>query len=198
MRTLLYCLMASCLVGGTALAKTPAESTRVQSESAPSEQDQSRLDKLFFDLKRARGEKIAEGIAAKIWEQWFQSGSASIDLMMQWSNEAVKAKNFAVAMDFLDQVVVMAPEFAEGWNRRATLHFMMNNYAKSMADIQKTLELEPRHFGALSGMGMILNNSGQKKLALEAYERVLDVYPMMRSAQQAVQDLSDELAGEGI
>ena len=117
---------------------------------------------------------------------------------MQWSNEAVKTRKFAVALDFLDHVVTLAPEFAEGWNRRATLHFMMNNYAKSMADIQKTLELEPRHFGALAGMGMIMKNTGRKKLALEAYERVLDVYPMMRSAQQEVQELSEELAGEGI
>ncbi len=198
MRIFCYGLMVSLIFGGVALAKTLPESAVAAVEYTAATETQDRLDKLFSDLKRARGEKAAQTIASRIWEQWFRSGSASIDLMMQWSNDAVKSRKFNVAMDFLDQIVTLAPEFAEGWNRRATLHFMMNNYAKSMADIQKTLELEPRHFGALAGMGMIMKNTGRKKLALEAYERVLDVYPMMRSAQQEVQDLADELAGEGI
>lgn len=198
MRILSYGLMVFLIFGGTALAKTISGGTTAASEESVRPEAQDRLDKLFSELKRARAEKAAQAIASRIWQQWFRSGSASIDLMMQWSNEAVKARKFAVAMDFLDQVVTLAPDFAEGWNRRATLHFMMNNYAKSMADIQKTLELEPRHFGALAGMGMIMKNTGRKKLALEAYERVLAVYPMMRSAQQEVQELAEELAGEGI
>lgn len=198
MRIICYGLMASLIFGGTALAKIVPDGVIAAGEKSAGAETQDRLDKLFSELKRARAEKAAQTIASRIWQQWFRSGSASIDLMMQWSNDAVKTRKFAVAMDFLDQVVTLAPEFAEGWNRRATLHFMMNNYAKSMADIQKTLELEPRHFGALAGMGMIMKNTGRKKLALEAYERVLDVYPMMRSAQQEVQELSEDLAGEGI
>ena len=108
------------------------------------------------------------------------------------------SKKFDVALDFLDQVVTMSPAYAEGWNRRATVHFMMQNYAKSMADINHTLQLEPRHFGALSGMAQIMKNTGRKQLALEAWQRVLDIYPMMRSAQNEVATLSEELAGEGI
>ncbi len=75
---------------------------------------------------------------------------------------------------------------------------MMQNFGKSMADIEQTLELEPRHFGALSGMAQIMKNTGRKELALEAYQRVLDIYPMMRNAQNQVATLSEELAGEGI
>ena len=78
------------------------------------------------------------------------------------------------------------------------VHYLMKNYAKSMADIEKTLELEPRHFGALSGMAAILKDSGSKQLALDAYQRVLAIYPMMRNAQNEVATLSEELAGEGI
>ena len=100
-----------------------------------------------------------------------------------------------VTLDFLDQVVVLKPDFAEGWNRRATLHLMMNNYAKSMADIDKTLQLEPRHFGALAGMGHIFLALEKKELALRAYERALDVYPMMRAVQKQVGDIADELSG---
>jgi tetratricopeptide (TPR) repeat protein len=164
----------------------------------PEEQVGSRLDKLFGDLKRQRNEKAAERIAGNIWQEWFKSGSASVDLMMKWASDAVEAKKYDVALDFLDQVIVLSPTYAEGWNRRATVHFMMQNFGKSMADIERTLELEPRHFGALSGMAEIMKTTGRKELALDAYQRVLAIYPMMRSAQNEVSELSEELAGEGI
>ena len=159
---------------------------------------EARLDQLFADLKRERNEKAAERIAGRIWGEWFQSGSASIDLMMQWSQKAVESQKFDVALDFLDQVVTLQPDYAEGWNRRATVHFMMKNYGKSMADIDRTLQLEPRHFGALSGLAQIMAETGHKQSALEAWQKVLAIYPMMRSAQNQVSTLSEELAGEGI
>lgn len=157
-----------------------------------------RLDKLFADLKRERNERAAERIASRINDLFVQSGSASIDLMMGWSKDAMDKKKFDVALDFLDQVVTMDPDFAEGWNRRATAHFMMNNYAKSMVDIHRTLALEPRHFGALSGMAQILKATDHRQAALVAWQRVLDIYPMMRAAQTEVATLSEELVGEGI
>jgi len=172
-------------------------------QSGPAEQaapanKADRLDKLFADLKRERNEKAAERIAGQIWEEWFRSGSASIDLMMTWAQNAMEQQKYDVALDFLDEVIVLSPSYAEGWNRRATLHFMMSNYSKSMSDIDHTLSLEPRHFGALSGMAQILKSSGKKELALKAYQQVLEIYPMMRSAQNEVATLSEELAGEGI
>jgi tetratricopeptide (TPR) repeat protein len=158
----------------------------------------ARLDQLFADLKRERNEKAAERIAGRIWGEWFQSGSASIDLMMQWSQKAMDDQKFDVALDFLDQVVVLQPKYAEGWNRRATVHYMMKNFGKSMSDIDQTLQLEPRHFGALSGLAQIMAATGHKQSALEAWQKVLAIYPMMRSAQDQVATLSEELAGEGI
>ena len=159
---------------------------------------EARLDQLFADLKRERNEKAAERIAARISNEWAQSGSASIDLMMQWSQKAIEDQKFDVALDFLDQVVTLQPAFAEGWNRRATAHFMMKNFGKSMSDIDRTLQLEPRHFGALSGLAQIMTVTGHKQSALEAWQKVLAIYPMMRSAQDQVGTLSEELAGEGI
>ena len=159
---------------------------------------QARLDELFAQLKRTPDPRLAKPLADGIWAQWFRSGSASIDLMMQWSNQAVEDRRFSMALDFLDQVVIRAPDYAEGWNRRATLHFTMNNYAKSMADIHKVLELEPRHFGALSGMATILERNGNKQAALTAWQRTLDVYPAMQAAQDAVVRLSDDLAGDPV
>jgi tetratricopeptide (TPR) repeat protein len=159
---------------------------------------QGRLDQLFSDLKRERNEKAAERIAGRIWAEWSQSGSASIDLLMQWSQKAIENQKFDVALDFLDQVVILQPTYAEGWNRRATVHFMMKNYGKSMSDIDHALQLEPRHFGALSGLAQIMAITGHKPSALEAWQKVLAIYPMMRSAQDQVAALSEELAGEGI
>ncbi len=173
----------------------PAPEASDDSEALSSaETEQSRIDKLFAELKRERNEKAAERIAARIGEEWSHSGSASIDLMMGWSKTAMDGKKFDVALDFLDQVVTMQPNYAEGWNRRATVHFMMNNFAKSMADIHHTLELEPRHFGALSGIGQIMKASGQNELALEAWQRVLAIYP---DAAQRPERGGDAVRGDG-
>jgi tetratricopeptide (TPR) repeat protein len=159
---------------------------------------EARLNQLFNDLKRERNEKAAERIAGRIWGEWFQSGSASIDLMMQWSQKAIDNQKYDVALDYLDQVVTLQPNYAEVWNRRATVHFMMKNFGKSMSDIDHTLQLEPRHFGALSGLAQIMALTGHKQSALEAWQKVLAIYPIMRSAQDQVATLSEELAGEGI
>jgi tetratricopeptide (TPR) repeat protein len=157
-----------------------------------------RIDKLFSQLKRERNENAANRIASRIQGEWSRSESAVVDLMMKWSQDAIEKKKFDVALDFLDQVTTLSPNYAEGWNRRATVHFMMMNFGKSMADIDRTLRLEPRHFGALSGLAQIMKDQGNEELALDAYERVLAIYPMLRAAQSEVATISDELSGEGI
>lgn len=194
MRNVLAFLAVLLLSGGfvsASQADTPAATPAATNQKA-------RLDKLFVDLKRERNDKAAERIAGNIWREWSDSGSASINLMMLWSQKAIEAQKFDVALDFLDQVTTLDPTYAEGWNRRATVHFMMKSYGKSLADIEQTLRLEPRHFGALSGMAQIMADTGHKQAALEAWQRVLAIYPMMRSAQGEVATLSEELAGEPI
>jgi tetratricopeptide (TPR) repeat protein len=202
MRILFAFLIAFPVSGAIAMPAWAADDQAAQpaapdAPAAPMTK-QARLDKLFTDLKRERNEKAAERIAGNIGNEWFQSGSASIDLMMLWSQKAMDNQKFDVALDFLDQVVTLQPSYAEGWNRRATVHFMMKNYGKSMSDIDRTLQLEPRHFGALSGLAQIMALTGHKQSALEAWQKVLAIYPMMRSAQDQVATLSEELAGEGI
>lgn len=188
--------IALFLAGGflsVAQADTPAR------DAAPaSVRQHATLDKLFSDLKRERNDKAAERIAADIWQAWSESGSPSIDLMMEWAQKAIGAQKFDVAMDFLDQVTVLDPAYAEGWNRRATVHYIMKNYAKSLTDIEQALRLEPRHFGALSGMARIMADTGHKQAALDIWQQVLAIYPMMRSAQGEVDTLSEELTGERI
>jgi tetratricopeptide (TPR) repeat protein len=204
MRNALAIPLLILLAGGVLPALADDQPPAAADQAAPAEPAkppetrEARLDALFSQLKRERNEKAAERIAGQIWQVWFESGSASIDLMMQWAQHAMEAQKYDVALDFLDEVITLSPNYAEGWNRRATVHFMMSNYGKSMSDIDHTLALEPRHFGALSGMAQILKSTGKKEMALKAYQRVLEIYPMMRSAQGEVATLSEELAGEGI
>ena len=204
---ILFAFFTTLLLSGTALpagaetvpgALPPDAAPPAATPPPVAPTKQGRLDQLFTELKRERNEKAAERIAGRIWNEWNQSGSASIDLMMLWSQKAMDNQKFDVALDLLDQVVTLQPTYAEGWNRRATVHFMMKNYGKSMSDIDHTLQLEPRHFGALSGLAQIMALTGHKQSALEAWQKVLAIYPMMRSAQDQVATLSEELAGEGI
>lgn len=183
---------------GGQIGPAPKAETTAPKPEEPELTHEQKLDKLFADLKRAGNERTASRIAGRIWQEWGNSGSASVDLMMGWAKSAMDKQKYDVALDFLDLVVTIDPDYAEGWNRRATVHFMMHNFGKSMADIEQTLELEPRHFGALSGMAQIMLGRGNNQLALLAYTKVLAVYPMDRNAQNQVSTISEELAGEGI
>lgn len=164
----------------------------------PAETREQRLDRLFSELKQERNERAAARTAEAIRSEWLRSGSATVDLLMQRASTAIQSKKYAAAQDFLDEVTVLAPDFAEGWNRRASLHYLMRDYARSMLDAERALRLEPRHFGALAGMGAIFREYDNKRAALDAYQRVLAIYPMLRNAQKQVADLADDLAGQGI
>ena len=113
---------------------------------------------------------------------------------MQWANAATLEHRYAAALDFLNEAIALNPDYAEAWNRRATVYFLQKDYAHAMVDINHTLELEPRHYGALTGMAAILRVRGLKEQAMKAYEQALIVYPMMRDAQKNFSDLADELA----
>ncbi|HEY5819641.1 MAG TPA: hypothetical protein VIU14_14830 [Mesorhizobium sp.] len=201
MRNVFTFLLLTALVWSPAVAQVAEDPTPKRQAEEPAKPElthEQKLDELFSELKRERNEKASQRISGRIWQEWNRSGSASIDLMMGWAKKAMDDKKYDVALDFLDQVVVLDPKYPEGWNRRATLHFMMHNFGKSMADIEQTLELEPRHFGALSGMARIMEEGDRKELALSAYQRVLEIYPMDRNAQNQVSELSEQLAGEAI
>jgi len=176
----------------SALAQTSPASPAVSTQSA------NTLDSLFADLKRERDDRQAKRISDRIWAKWRDSGSATANLLMQWADKAVSEKNNGLALDLLDQVVVLMPDYAEGWNRRATLNYAMGRHAKSMSDISRVLALEPRHFGAISGMAAILAASGNDELELRAWEQVLEIYPANRQAQTRLGELADKLAGSRI
>lgn len=161
-------------------------------------QPASTLDTLFADLKRERDEKKAKRISERIWAKWRDSGSATANLLMQWADKAMADNKNGLALDLLDQVVVLMPEYPEGWNRRATLNYTLGHHDKSMSDISRVLALEPRHFGAIAGMAAILAASGNDELELRAWEQMLEIYPANRQAQTRLGELADKLAGSRI
>lgn len=196
MKHFAFALVIPCLTvfaGPVVAASTEKAPDTAVSKSLPSPAE--RLDKLFSELKRARDADEAKSIASRIKSEWTDSGSASINVLIQWADKAMSEKKNAVALDLLEQVIYLAPDYVEGWNRRATLHYVMGSYRKSMADINQVLAIEPRHFGAIAGMAAILTAAGEDELALRAWERFLDVYPAERKAQEELRDLTEKIAG---
>lgn len=153
-----------------------------------------RLDELFSRLAQPGNPEWLQ-IQTRIWATWAQSGSASMDLLLQRAERAMHDENLHAALTHLNDLVRLAPDFAEGWNKRATVYFLQGEYGASVADIRRTLMLEPRHFGALSGLGLILERIGDGKGALQAYRRVVEIHPNMENAREAVERLSSEIEG---
>ncbi|MER0238841.1 tetratricopeptide repeat protein [Fulvimarina sp. MAC8] len=164
----------------------------------PGEQQPETLDTLFAELKKIGDENEAKRTARKIQRRWHDSGSDTIDLLMRRATRAMGQKESETVLDLLDQVLVLEPDYAEAWNRRATAHFASGQYGKSISDIEQTLVREPRHWGALMGLALILERTKQDEKALEVYREVLDVYPALKSAQDAVGRLSEKLTGPSI
>lgn len=188
---------ASSTLAQTATPAPPAVTPQQADPAVPTSASQpaNPLDPLFEALKRERDPDKARGIATQIMTDMNDSGSATVNLLMQWAATAIKEKRNAAALDFLDQVTLLDPAYPEGWNRRATLHYTMGNTRKSMADIAEVLKHEPRHFGAIAGMAGILMEAGKDQLALKAWEDYLAIYPADREAQEAVTKLSEKIAG---
>ncbi|MCB5203873.1 hypothetical protein LH464_15480 [Neorhizobium sp. T786] len=188
-------ILAASFAGSPAFAQAPEPPVAAPIQTATPLEETDPLEPLFHALKRERNPEKARGIASQIMAEWDDSGSATANLLMQWATTAIGEKRNAAALDFLDQVTVLKPDYAEAWNRRAGLHYAMGDQRKSMADINQVLIRDPRHFGALSGMAGILTEAGQDELALKAWERYLALYPADRDAQEAATKLSEKLAG---
>ena len=152
------------------------------------------LDSLFELLRTAKDEAAAQSTEQMIAELWLKSGSDTVDLLMDWAEQAVKDKNYPLALDYLDRILTLKPDYVEGWNTRATVYYLREDYGRALADIEETLKLEPRHFGALTGLGTIMREIGDDKRALEVYRKVIVLDPHLDSVQKQI----DELSGKGV
>ena len=156
------------------------------------------LDELFAELPEHAGSPPGQRIEQEILQRLNHSGSDTADLLMAWAVAAMEGKNYPLALDILDQIVVVQPDFAEAWNKRATVYFLTDDYAASIADIRQTLALEPRHFGALAGLGMIFQAMDRKADAIRVFERALEVNPQLDNVRESLERLKQETAGDSI
>ncbi|OLP53576.1 hypothetical protein BJF92_05300 [Rhizobium rhizosphaerae] len=177
-------------------AETPAASPSAPAKPGIASDDRkATLNALFDALKRERNPEKAREISGQIRLEWAESGSATVNFLMLQAAKAIAENRQTSALDFYDQVIALAPDYSEGWNGRATLHYQMNNYRKSMSDINHVLQIEPRHFGALAGMATILTTMDKPELAVRVWEKFLEIYPAERKAQEELNTLQEKVAG---
>lgn len=153
---------------------------------------------LFGALKAAPTPEAAKVVEARIWALWAASPSDTATLLMTRVRTAVEAKNLDLAVQLLDSIVVLRPDYVEAWNRRATIHYMRKDFTRSIEDIRQTLAREPRHFGALAGLGMIMQELGEDKRALEVYRKLIEINPQMPRVPALIKSLSEKVEGRDI
>ena len=204
-KRLVLCLVLALTVGAAPLAAAEHEhaSSPEQEDASPpdilSEQEQVQsVGSLLDALALSEDGQAADALAAQVQTLWNQSGSEAVDLLMRRSSLAMRTRNYALALDLLDTVIALAPDYAEGWNRRATVHYLRDDYARSIADVEQVLRLEPRHFGALSGIGFILDELGQDRQAQLFLSEALRVHPHIQRTRERLDAIERRLRGAPI
>ena len=156
------------------------------------------LDTLFAALKIAPDEASAKAIENRIWAAWIESGSDTCDLLMTRVKDAIEEKDYDLAIRLLDSIIAIKPGYVEAWNQRATVYYLKDDYPHAVADIAEVLAREPRQFGALAGLGLMLQDIGDDKDALEAYRRALVIDPHLENIPDVVKTLTEKVEGRDI
>lgn len=156
------------------------------------------LSDLYAHLATADSPDSAKKVQMTIERLWNHSGSDTVNLLMQRATKALGAKDFDQALKFMDYVVQLAPDYAEGFNRRAYIHFSRNDMSSALGDLRRTLALEPNHFKALDGLAQIWRQMGNPKGALSVVKQLLEVHPYWEGAAKMAEDLAREVDGQGI
>jgi tetratricopeptide (TPR) repeat protein len=209
-RNYLAAILLAAAIGGApalALAQEPKVAPPRQQKKLPEAPgklpkvgaDRTRgLDFLFGALKAAPDEASSKHVEARIWALWMQTPSDTAALLMMRAKTAMDGQQMDVALKLLDSVVKLRPDYIEAWNRRATLYYLRNDYAHSLQDIEQVLIREPRHFGALAGLGMIMQDLGDDKRALDAFRKALAINPHLEKVPELVKTLSEKVEGRDI
>ena len=161
-----------------------------------SSQNDDMLKQLFVELQNADEPEHANDIALKIWNRWMSgSGDAATDEKMERGVYFMQTGNLPLAEKVFSDIIEIHPDYAEAWNKRATVRFLQNNWTGSANDIAEVLAIEPKHFGALSGLAMIRLHQGEYSTALSIYEKVLEIHPFSPDAIAYIPTLQDMLKG---
>jgi tetratricopeptide (TPR) repeat protein len=199
-------LLVPAFVAAPALAQNPPGAARPPDWVAPPGdvprtgrgERTYNLDTLFEGLKIAPDVDSAKAIEESIWALWMVSGSDTCNLLMGRAKAAADGKDYDLAIKLLDAVIELKPGYTEAWNRRATLYFLQKDYGHALADLREVLLREPRHFGALSGVGLILQEIGDDRHALEAYRRALAINPHLENIDDVVKTLREKVEGRDL
>ena len=149
----------------------------ITSTTVSADQNDPRLNNLFKKLNETENQKEISDLIKDIWNIWYEVDDPKVIEYFEKGIQAMRIRNYPLAVRFFNNLINEDPDFAEAWNKRATVYFMMGDFDKSMQDIIKTLELEPRHFGALDGMGLIFIHQGQYQQAIDVYDKMLEIFP---------------------
>ena len=159
--------------------------------ASPADQNDPALDGLFERLAVTTSDEEASNITHEIWQRWTANDDPNVSQLMQIGIRALNYSTYRKALQSFDRVIEIAPEFAEGWNKRATLYYHINEYRRSIDDIKETLRLEPRHFGAWSGLGLVSIAQENYSGALAAFKKALSINPHIPNIRRYVQKLED-------
>jgi tetratricopeptide (TPR) repeat protein len=179
-------------------AETPTDHPKPQVENPVPPSPAEMRAEIYERLSASKDADETEGLVGLLVTAYAQSGSDTADLLLKRAHKAIETKDYKAAEKILDAAIVFLPDWAEGWNARATVRYLDGDYGGSMADIAQTLKREPRHLGALLGMASILESRDKDDEALKVYQRVLAIAPHWKSAEEAVDKLKAEIAGQNL
>jgi Flp pilus assembly protein TadD len=168
------------------------------SSSVMSDQSDPRLEDLFDSLKSEKDMFQAAGIAERIWQIWIEHEDSQASGLMLRGTQQMNANDLYGALDTFDRLITLKPDFAEAWNKRATIYWVMGSYEASLNDINEVLKLEPFHFGALSGRGLVYMGRGDYFLARGSFLTLLEVYPAMAGVKENILMLEQLLQNRAI
>ena len=163
----------------------------------PLQAQTAKLDGLFTQLLTATADE-SQIIEQEIWIEWSKSGSPAMDLLLERGRNAMAEGDTGAAIEHLTALIDHAPDFAEGWNARATAYYQAGEFGPSVADIGHVLTLNPRHFGALAGLGAIFEELERPKQALEVYHAALAINPHQAGVVESVARLDAQLQGQDL
>ena len=167
--------------------------TIVNSSVSVSDQKDHRLSFLFSELKLADSNVKAQITEKKIWDIWTTHKDVKMNSLMVLGVQLMQNNKFSESINVFNSIIDKAPNFSEAWNKRATVRFLMGNLSGSIEDINKVLLLEPRHFGAISGLGVIFRTIGESEKALKAFKKIKEIYPLSKSAAFHIKELRDQI-----
>lgn len=194
----LVCFTSLAVLASAAdAAPDAARSGRAAPEAKPAPKPPS-LDDLFARLRASEDPVEAKGIARLIERRMAGSGSPTVDLLTDRARQAVSSHDFALAAELMDRVTVLEPNWSEGWNRRATVFWLLTDRDDAIADLQRALVLEPRHFEAWAALGRIYESADDKTRALAAFRRARTLYPQMEKVKEAIDRLTPEVDGRDL